>query len=281
MKTLIAVPFALAVVAASAQTTTQSQIRHIETSLNHLTVLDFGEPVTTFALADPDSFQVERHDDKIFIKPLRDQVSTNLFIWTVSRQLSYELDPAGQLAAMDVLIRTAPATDPHAKVPTSAEVTDAEIRKIASLVLAQTMMGVQEIARDPVKAPNDRVRVDLEQVYRSKDQLYIRYTVINQTKGPFRLTTPDVTTPLPTQVPISLVSLRGHQLSSQNFGEFKSKAGSSLTVVQAESVAHDLAPGQKTTGVVSVACPQGTSPQIYQLNFGNDGSQPLTVEAVL
>ncbi len=281
MKTLIVVPFALAVAAASAQTTTQSQIRHIETSLNHLTVLDFGEPITTFALADPDSFQVERHDDRLFIKPVRDQVSTNLFIWTASRQLSYELDPAGQLAAMDVLIRTAPASDPHTQGPTSAEVTDAEIRKIASFVLAQAMMGVHDIARDSVKVPNDRVRVDLEQVYRSKDQLYIRYTVTNQSKAPFRLATPDISTPLPTQVPISLVSLQGHQLSSQNFAVFKSKPGSSLAVVQAESVAHDLAPGQKTTGVVSVACPQGTAPKIYQLNFGNDGSQPLTVVAVL
>ena len=99
--------------AAGAQTTSQSQIRHIETSLNHLTVLEFGESVTTLAIADPDSFQVERHDDKVFVKPLREGVSTNLFVWTASRELSYELDPAGQLAAMDVLVRTEPAPNPH------------------------------------------------------------------------------------------------------------------------------------------------------------------------
>ena len=62
------------VAAAGAQTTSQSQIRHIETSLNHLTVLEFGESVTTLAIADPDSFQVERHDDKVFVKPLRQGV---------------------------------------------------------------------------------------------------------------------------------------------------------------------------------------------------------------
>ena len=43
MKTLITISLALAVAAAGAQTTTQSQIRHVETSLNHLTVLEFGE----------------------------------------------------------------------------------------------------------------------------------------------------------------------------------------------------------------------------------------------
>ena len=97
------------VAVAGAQTTSQSQIRHIETSLNHLTVLEFGESVTTLAIADPDSFQVERHDDKVFVKPLREGVSTNLFVWTASRESSYELDPAGQLSAMDVLVRSAAA----------------------------------------------------------------------------------------------------------------------------------------------------------------------------
>jgi hypothetical protein len=74
MKTLTTIFLALAVAAAGAQTTSQSQIRHIETSLNHLTVLEFGESVSTLAIADPDSFQVERHDDKVFVKPLREGV---------------------------------------------------------------------------------------------------------------------------------------------------------------------------------------------------------------
>ena len=46
MKTLTTISLALAVAAAGAQTTSQSQIRHIETSLNHLTVLEFGESVS-------------------------------------------------------------------------------------------------------------------------------------------------------------------------------------------------------------------------------------------
>jgi hypothetical protein len=113
MKTITILSIALVAVSASAQTTSQSQIRHIETSLNHLTVLEFGESVTTLAIADQDSFQIERHDDKVFVKPVREGVSTNLFVWTASRELSYELDPAGQLAQMDVLVRTEPAPDQH------------------------------------------------------------------------------------------------------------------------------------------------------------------------
>src|ERR1700691_1428279 len=168
------------VTVAGAQTTSQSQIRHLKTSLNHLTVLEFGESVTTLAIADPDSFQVERHEDKVFVKPLREGVSTNLFVWTASRELSYELDPAGQLAAMDVLVRTAPAPQPHVNAQASAEPSDAEIRKIASLVLTQAMMGVENVTHDPQKLADGRVVVDVEQVYRAKDRLYIRYSIANQ-----------------------------------------------------------------------------------------------------
>jgi Conjugal transfer protein len=281
MKMLITIPVALAVAVAGAQTTSQNQIRHVETSLNHLTVLEFGEPVSTIAVADTDSFRVEHHDDKVFVEPLREGVATNLFIWTESRQLTYELDPAGQLATMDVLIRTEPTPKPHAVAIASVGPSDVEIRKMASLVLAQAMMGVQDVARDGLKSVADRVQVDLEQVYRAKDQLYIRYSISNQTKQPFRLTTPDVSAPLPTQLPISLLSLRNHQLSSQAFDAFRAKSGSIITVVQAESVAQDLAPGEKTTGVLSIGSPQSNPPQLFQLNFGSDQGKPLTVEAVL
>jgi hypothetical protein len=281
MKMLITIPVALAVTVAGAQTTSQNQIRHVETSLNHLTVLEFGEPVSTIAVADTDSFRVEHHDDKVFVEPLREGVATNLFIWTESRQLTYELDPAGQLASMDVLIRTEPAPKAHPVATGSAEPSDAEIRKMASLVLAQAMMGMQGVARDGSKSIPDRVQVDLEQVYRAKDQLYIRYSIINQTKESFRLTTPDVSAPLPTQLPISLLGLRNHQLSTQTFDAFKAKPGSSFTVVQTESVARDLAPGQRTTGVLSIESTEGNPPQIFQLNFGSDHGKPLTVEAVL
>jgi len=237
--------------------------------------------VTTLAIADPDSFQVERHDDKVFVKPLREGVSTNLFVWTASRELSYELDPAGQLSAMDVLVRTVPPPNPHTSAQAAAEPSDAEIRNIASLVLTQAMMGVEDIAHDADKHPADRVEVTLDQVFRAKDRIYIRYSVANQTKAPFRVTTPDVSAPLPTEQPVSLVSLRDHQITSRTFAAFKVKQGSNLPVMQAESVTRDLAPGEKTTEVISIGSSPATEPQIYQLSFGADQNGSLQVEAVL
>ena len=280
MKSLLSISLAFATVA-GAQTTGQNQIRHVQTSLNHLTVLEFGEPVKTLAVADPDSFKVERHDDKVFVMPLREKVATNLFVWTASRQLSYELDPAGQLTTMDVLIRTEPSAGTHPTLGSPAVVKDADTRNVASQVLAQTMMGVEEITRDSAKPSTGQVQVELEQVYRSKDQLYIRYSISNQTKAPFRLTTPDVSNPLATQQPISLISLRNHQLSVKTVQSFRAKPGASLTIVQAQTTAKDLAPGLKTTGIVSVRNAESNPPKLYELTFGVDHGQLIAVGAVL
>jgi hypothetical protein len=182
---------------------------------------------------------------------------------------------------MDVLIRTEPAARPHSAGSEGSEPTDAELHKIASLVLAQAMMGAESISNDNHKQASDRVLIVLNQVYRSKDQLYIRYTVTNGTKSPFRLTTPDVGTPAATQQPISLLSLRNHQLAPETLASFKTKPGLSVPAVQAESATRDVAPGQTTTGVISVRSSAGNPPQIYQLNFGNDQKAPLTIAAVL
>jgi hypothetical protein len=284
MKSFLRAVLALAAINAAAQSTNFNQIQHIETALNHLTVIDLAEPIVTVAVADPDSIQIERHDDKVFIKPLKDGVSTNLFIWTASRQVAYEIDPAGDLAKMNVIIRNAPEPAQH-KPDQEAEMSepnDREIQKIASLVLTQALMGTESIVREKSKDAVSGVNVTLEQVFRSKDALYIRYTIANQSMVPFRITSPDVYQPQPTQQPISIVSLRNRQISPQTFAAFKTTLGPSIPVVIADSpVATDVAPGGKSTGVVTIHVSQGSQPQFYQLRFGNSQSGPIAVEAVL
>jgi hypothetical protein len=283
MKSLLGAVLALAAIGAAAQSTNFSQIQHIETALNHLTVIDLAEPIITVAVADPDSIQIERHDDKVFLKPLKDGVSTNLFIWTASRQIAYEIDPAGDLSKMNVIVRNAPEPVQHkpdheAEMP---EPSDQEIQKIASLVLTQALMGTESIVREKSKIAVSGVNVTLEQVFRSKDALYIRYTIANQSTVPFRVTTPDISEVKSTKHPISMESLRDHQLSPRTFGKFKADPGVNVPVVNAEFGSTDIAPGSKSTGVVTIHASQGSQPQLYQLNFGNGQGGPIAVEAVL
>ena len=284
MKSFLRAVLALAAIGAAAQSTNFNQIQHIETALNHLTVIDLGEPVVTVAGADPDSIQIERHDDKVFLKPLKDGVSTNLFIWTASRQIAYEIDPAGDLAKMNVIVRNAPPPMQHQPNHEAeiSEPSDQEIQKIASLVLTQALMGTESIVREKSKDAVSGVNVTLEQVFRSKDALYIHYTIANQSTAPFRITSPDVYQPQPTQQPISIVSLRNRQISPQTFAAFKTKLGSSIPVVSADPlVATDVAPGGKSTGVITIRVSPGSKPQLYQLHFGNSQTGPVAAEAVL
>lgn len=283
MKPFLGALLALAAIGAAAQTTNFSQIQHIETALNHLTVIDFAEPVVTVAVADPDAIQIERHDDKVFLKPLKEGVSTNLFVWTASRQIAYEIDPAGDLAKMNVIIRDAPEPTLHRPDhdAASSEPSDQQIQKIAALVLTQALMGTENVVRESSKVATNGVSVEISQVFRSKDALYIRYTITNQSTAPFRITTPDVYELQPTQQPISIVSLRDRQLSPQTFAAFKAKQGTSVSVVSAEAAPTDIAPGQKSTGVVTIRGSQGNPPQLYQLHFGNSQGGPVTAEAVL
>jgi hypothetical protein len=283
MKSLLGAVLALAAIGAAAQSTNFSQIQHIETALNHLTVIDLAEPIITVAVADPDSIQIERHDDKVFLKPLKDGVSTNLFIWTASRQIAYEIDPAGDLSKMNVIVRNAPEPVQH-KADHEAEMPEPsgqQIQKIALLILTQALMGTESIVREKSKIAVSGVNVTLEQVFRSKDALYIRYTIANQSTVPFRVTTPDISEVKSTKHPISMESLRDHQLSPRTFGKFKADPGVNVPVVNAEFGSTDIAPGSKSTGVVTIRASQGSQPQLYQLHFGNSQSGPIAVEAVL
>jgi hypothetical protein len=283
MRRSLALGLAASAFVAGAQTTNFNQIQHIETALNHLTVIDMGEPVTMLAVANPDSFQIERHDDKVFLKPLKEGASTNLFIWTATRQQSYELDPAGDLSKMNVLVRNLPSSTPSrtAQNKSPEEPSDREIQRIASLVLPQALIGAEGISHEGIKTEQNHIEVDLEQVFRARDALYLRYSIANLTKHPFRVTTPNVYSLSPSRLAISLESLRDHQLPRQTADSFEIQAKTNLPVTNAEFQAQDLAPGQKAIGVVSIKGSWANPPELYELQFGNDQDQPVTVRAVL
>src|SRR5207245_9767538 len=78
----------------------RGQILHVQTALNHLTVLELTEPVSTVAVGSP-VFKVEWRENKVFIEPTEGSVATNLFVWTASGRFNYELDPAGAVPQMD------------------------------------------------------------------------------------------------------------------------------------------------------------------------------------
>src|SRR3982074_3529130 len=81
----------------------RNKITRLGTTQNHLSVIELGEPVTQVA-AGSSSFKIEWRGKKVFIQPLEPEATTNLFIWTASVRLSYELVPAESVEQMHFAI---------------------------------------------------------------------------------------------------------------------------------------------------------------------------------
>lgn len=268
---------ALFALTAKAQNINFADVQHIHTALNHLTVIDLGEPIQFIAAADPDSFQIERAGDKVLLQPLRDGVSTNLILWTASRQVSYELDAPGDAQKMNVLVRSLPAS-----IRTAASAsTEKERQRIAAAATTRALLGAQDIVADrTAKTPSNAVTASIVRVLHTSEGTYLQYEVTNHSATPFRVTIPTVVQLAPTQVPISLLALRNHQLSPQTLGDFKTKINGSPAMVAGQTQQSDIQPGVSTSGYVLIRTSGETSPEIYQLDFGTTATGPL-LEAVV
>src|SRR6516165_7340247 len=97
----------------------RKQIIHLKTALDHLTIIELGEPVLQVASGSP-SFKVEWRENKVFIQPTEADARTNLFIWTATQRLNYELEPAGSVGEMDFAIDQVP-THPSPVVSSAAK----------------------------------------------------------------------------------------------------------------------------------------------------------------
>src|SRR5262252_4594503 len=81
----------------------RTKVTRVETAMNHLTVIELPEPVMLAAAGSP-SFKIERRDNKVFIQPLEEGVSTNLFVWTSSGRSSYEMVAAAWVETMHFVV---------------------------------------------------------------------------------------------------------------------------------------------------------------------------------
>src|SRR5438552_1602562 len=113
MKTFLASVFVLALAypivgqRIETQRADRNVVRRVETTANHLTVIELTEPIVMAAAGSP-SFKIERQGNKVLIQPLEEGASTNLFVWTASTRFSYELVPAASVQTMHFAIDQVP-----------------------------------------------------------------------------------------------------------------------------------------------------------------------------
>jgi hypothetical protein len=249
-------------------TSAEAPVIHISTALDHLSVLEFGEPVTMAAVGST-AFSVEWRENKVLIKPLKAGSSTDLFVWTASRRFAYELDPPGEVTHMSFAIDTSmPRPKP---TPDASE----QINSIADMVLTRALVREEPIDHNSVKDKRGRIVVRVESVFVSRNTTYIRYSVSNLTARPYRIGPASLR-----QLPLSALDLgprlrRRKQLSDETAEKAAETGQTPLQTVASEIQNADLAPGGRTQGVIAVR-QQFSDVALLQLSLPNTGDQHVT-----
>jgi len=236
---------------------------HVATALNHLTVLEFHEPVTMAAAGSPD-FQIEREANKVFVKPIKAGAATDLFVWTASRRFAYELEITQEVKDLNFAIDSAQPVPPPAPKP----VVEADTDQCADILLTRALMGAEEIKQKSARKAKGRVSVRVEQVFRTRSTVYIHYTIANNSGLLYRVNMPEAYQ-LNVDAPrISLPSLAHTQLDRATLEKLGDRNALALPVAHTEAEAENLHPGDTTQGVVSIR-EDLKSPAVIQLVFGD------------
>lgn len=284
---MLMMPLALAPLAAQkieTETASRERVVRVQTALKHLTVIEVAEPVTTVAVGSPEAFKIERRENKVFIEPLEENVATNLFIWTASTRLNYELVPAiGDAGQMDFAIDYRPP-QPQAKItpPTSSDPQPA-----ASEPPIPSEMLLDGI---PVRlAGASRMRTDfglvLRDVYRKQDEVFVRYSIENRSGQRLRTGPPTVVSLSNPKLDQSLWALENSQLGTEYVSRLKTSGSPvPIQIRCSQPDFNEIAPGAARVGVLALHLPErGSSavPAVLQFQFPIDRGGKLTATLVL
>jgi hypothetical protein len=237
--------------------------QRVVTALDHLTVLEYDEPVTQ-AAAGSSAFQIERQENKVFIKPLKSGVTTNLFIWTASNKtFSYELT-VGDVINMNTEIYN--VSKPSAT--TSAVDASVQMEQVADLLITRTLLGIEPIDSAGFKSIKNKIGLRIQQVFRSRNSLYIQYSIENMSARPFRITNPNLYEIQVEQSRVNLPHLKGRQIEQQVVDGFGRTRQIPLAIAHADNQAEDIAPRERKQGIVAIRrSPDSNSPMVLRLAF--------------
>ena len=253
----------------------RNEIIRVQTALNHLTVIEVGEPVTTVAAGSP-AFKVEWRENKVFVQPTEPGVTTNLFIWTASGRLNYELEAAGAVEQMDFAIDQPVAHRAAAPLAAVKPPLPATTEQIA----LDNLLGGRPIRSDGSKVPRNRVTVLLRDTFEQADhEIFIRYAVRNDTREVYTLSAPQVFISNVNGVANDLSRWVNFQVGESAVDAMETDGGTPVAVASGTVRAARVEPGQETVGVIGFKLPAGKT-RVIRLVFPDDGKGRPTATLV-
>jgi hypothetical protein len=245
------------------ETADHTQIVHLKTALNHLTVIELREPVVQVATGSP-SFKVEWRDSKVFVQPTEADAATNLFIWTASERLNYELEPAGNVASMDFAVDQMPLVQPKPASVTPPQPSPTDV------LLAGKPVRLE--SRKPSRKP---VEVVIRDLYQGDGCVLVRYAIRNRGNHSYDVSTPQVYAMTGAHYPQSLYTLVDSQLGEEEAAHLTAKQQTPVPVLEGHVQFAHLAPGEESLGVVAVRLPSTTEPTVLRFQFANDDREQV------
>ena len=240
----------------------RTRIVHLKTALNHLTVIEVGEPVVEVAAGSP-SFKVEWRENKVFVQPTEGDAASNLFVWTATQRLNYELEPAGPVESMDFAVDQAPA---HTAEPVKPANTSSQAP--ASSSFNELLLAGRPIRMLPSKQRASKlVEVRISDLYEKDGRLLIRYVVCNHGAQPYNIDTPQVYQLDGVRSPQSLYGFVNSQLGDEQIGKLKIKQETPVKVLNGRLQSERIAPGGEVVGVVALEVASSPNPTILRLQF--------------
>lgn len=257
---------ALVVVPAAAQniateTSDRSRVVHLKTALNHLTVIEVSEPVIQVAAGSP-SFKVEWRENKVFVQPTEIGEASNLFIWTASQRLNYELEPAGPVASMDFAIDQAPV---HHEPVKPASVAPPPQPSVTELLLAGKPVRMLSSKQRNTKP----VEVTIRDLYERDGRLLIRYAVLNHSSESYTVETPAVFELSGVRTAQSLYGISNAQLGDAQAAKLRARQQTPVKVLEGQFQATRVAPGEEAFGVIALELAPHAEPTVLRLQFSD------------
>jgi hypothetical protein len=249
----------------------RNRIVHLQTALNHLTIIEVSEPVTMVAAGSP-SFKVEWKENKVFVQPTEAEVSTNLFIWTASERLNYELEPAAAVDKMDFAVDEAPrVTQSSAATPPPPA---------PSVSPTEVLLGSKPVRMEATKHTKKPVEIVIRDLYEENGKLLIRYAVRNQGTRGYELQTPAVYALDGARYAQSLYTLENAQLGQQEASHLKVTRETLIPVLDGQLQTSHLDPGEETVGIIALPLIPSTEPRLLRLQFPKDATNDVSAYLV-
>ena len=252
----------------------RTRITRVETALNHLTVIEVGDSVEQVATGST-SFKVEWRGNRVFVQPLEPDAATNLFIWTRSSRLSYELVPAGSVEKMHFAIDEEPTITAVAAAPLAPPAAEKPPIPHEMLYRSQPVRLVG--------TPGQRSSVDvlLRDLYEKDGRVYLRYAIRNAGTGTYEPRDPVIVRLKSPRATQTLYGIHRTQLADNLARRIVAKESESVHVVHSEIEGSVIAPGQLAVGFLAFDAPQSEGPTVLQLTFPMDRGWTVTAAMVL